>query len=305
VQTTTIMQNQGLQTKDNDISTAKQIDKAVNELLEKSKELGAFERALQKAEIISLISDALDKSDKMGHIMKMQGKQFGFKTDSRSPEGYSLEIVKNCLIEATIRGVEPTGNMFNILGGNCYITKEGCKHILNRMGIPFRIQPSLSKMIDGNVCVVPMNMIWVTKDNKEHKKYLEVPVTLHKNKEGGIITNEAARKGMAERDAMAYLIEELTGTPMPIGEVEQNTTIDTVATEIKSESLGQKQEQQKEIATANQKEQELFDKHIGKSVSKESLRKRAEQCYKQLNKSLEFYNLDLYNKLLETLPETA
>ena len=290
-------ENTQLQTK----TTAKAIDVAVNELITQSKEMGAFERALKKSEIIAMISDALDASGQMGAVMKMQGKQFGFRTDSQVPEGYPQETVKNCLIEATLRGVEPTGNMFNILGGNCYITKEGCKHILNRMGIPYKIQSALSKMLDNNICVVPMNLIWFDKTGKENKKYLEIPVTLKKNKEGGIVTKEEARKGMAERDALAWLIEDLTGTPMPIGEV-VNETVDTIGHEVKGNVVDS--EPEKPHATPEQ--QTKFDSYISKSTELSRLDVRAKACADQLNVIFtDYYDLTVYNELRIKLTNPA
>ena len=73
-------------------------------------------------------------ADMMGDIMALQGSPLGFLTDrDRSKEGkpgYPVEIVKEVLIEAVVRGFRPVGNEFNIIAGRFYAAQNGLQRIL-------------------------------------------------------------------------------------------------------------------------------------------------------------------------------
>jgi hypothetical protein len=63
----------------------------------------------------------------MGVIMNLRGSSLGFRTDrdwKQPHEQYSLEVVKECAIEAILRGAQLVGNEFNIISERCYLTKE-------------------------------------------------------------------------------------------------------------------------------------------------------------------------------------
>lgn len=293
------MENKQLQTQNLSLTAAEKIDTAIGTMLAESKNMGAFKRAIAKAEIIAMIDHELDESGSMASIMKMQGKQYGFKTDSKSPQGYSQEIVKNCLIEAAIRGVEPTGNQFNILGGNCYITKEGCKHILTRMNIAYRLMCSLSRKVEGGMTIVPVLVIWIDPSTqKEKKKELDIQVTVFEG-----VTKESAKEGMAKRDAMAWLIEELTGTPMPIGDLESSNAspVEFTAHEVVEKTVAQV-----EVKKADKKEQEKFDKYISKATNKEDLDNRVNQCVVNGGfASKEYFDDKVYNEKLTEFAKGA
>lgn len=61
----------------------------------------------------------------MTDIMLLQGTSLGFRTDKDRDRGYPVNTVKDAMIEALLKGVKVTGNQFNIIANNCYITKEG------------------------------------------------------------------------------------------------------------------------------------------------------------------------------------
>ena len=63
--------------------------------------------------------------EQMKAVMSLQGTRLGFLTDKDSKGGYDEATVKECLIEAILRGVYPVMNEFNIIASNMYITKEG------------------------------------------------------------------------------------------------------------------------------------------------------------------------------------
>lgn len=59
----------------------------------------------------------------MKDVMALQNTSLGFRTDQQG--GYDQSIVKDCVIEALLRGVPLAGNCFNIISKRAYITKEG------------------------------------------------------------------------------------------------------------------------------------------------------------------------------------
>lgn len=104
------------------------IDK-INSALQQARDISAnvndFGIQLKIAEYIKQIHESLD-DDCMTTLMFLQNKSIGFLTDKFYPE----EVVKNCIVEAMIRGLRPVGNEFNILAGRFYATKEGLQRLL-------------------------------------------------------------------------------------------------------------------------------------------------------------------------------
>ena len=112
--------------------------------------LKGFEKAYVLADATNKLQTLLTP-DFMKPIMALQGNKLGFKTDKDAEKGYSESIVKNCIIEAVLTGVQPVGNQFNIISGNCYITKEGFKYLLdNYEGLSYEIIPKLPRINSDN-----------------------------------------------------------------------------------------------------------------------------------------------------------
>lgn len=64
-------------------------------------------------------------------IANLGGTALGFRHDLETRgQKYSPEIVRDCAIEALMRGVSLTGNQFNIIAARCYITREGYQSLL-------------------------------------------------------------------------------------------------------------------------------------------------------------------------------
>lgn len=64
-------------------------------------------------------------------IANLGGTALGFRHDLETRgQKYSPEIVRDCAIEALMRGVSLTGNQFNIIAARCYLTREGYQSLL-------------------------------------------------------------------------------------------------------------------------------------------------------------------------------
>jgi hypothetical protein len=84
---------------------------------------GHFMRAFRMAAGIRALRDAIT-SQMMREIMSLQGSKLGFRTDKDRDSGYPENVVKDCAIEAALRGAHWVGNEFNIISGSCYLTRE-------------------------------------------------------------------------------------------------------------------------------------------------------------------------------------
>lgn len=84
---------------------------------------GQFKQALVMAAAVRKMQEEIS-DPMMSDIMALQGTALGFRTDKDTANGYPLNVVKQCLIEATINGARPIGNEFNIISGRVYLTKE-------------------------------------------------------------------------------------------------------------------------------------------------------------------------------------
>ena len=67
-------------------------------------------------------------------IMELKNSNLGFKTDEASrKKPYTIGEIRNCVIEALMRGLSIDNNEFNIISGNQYTTKNGFTSLLNKL----------------------------------------------------------------------------------------------------------------------------------------------------------------------------
>lgn len=96
---------------------------------------GQLRKSLLVAEGIKKL-DALITNEVMAPIMYLRGRKIGFVTDRDNKpanEQYKVAEVKEVFIEATLKGLSPAGNQFNIISSGLYIAKNGYTHLLNQM----------------------------------------------------------------------------------------------------------------------------------------------------------------------------
>lgn len=173
----------------------------------------------------------------MKPIMDLQGNRLGFKTDKDIAQGggkgpgYPEEVVKNCLIEAVLMGVQPFGNQFNIIAGNSYITKEGFGFLLaNYKGLYYEITPDLPRINgDKTSAAIDMNIEWTLEGVTKTKK---IPFPIKMNAYMGT----DAVIGKATRKARAWLYNTITGSEMPEGDT-QDIDAKIISTEIKNPAI--------------------------------------------------------------------
>lgn len=106
-----------------------QLDKRVQVACEALDLKSNFERTIAFGVALKDLREALDSSI-MTRICKLQNTRLGFKTDK--PDGYNQDVVKDCIIEACVHGLQIVGNMFNIIAGQMYVTREGVSYLLRK-----------------------------------------------------------------------------------------------------------------------------------------------------------------------------
>jgi len=184
-------------------------------------ELSTFKRTLSIARAIGDLRSLLTPKV-MEPIMNLQNTSLGFKTDQPSG-GYQLDVVRDCLIEACLRGVYPIGNEFNIIARQCYITKEGFGHKLRDVaGLSYTITPGIPRIAGENGAIITMAIDW-TYNGKTQTKELQLAIRVNKMMGADAIVGKATRK------ARAWLYTTVTGQEVGDGEVEAPIIIDVEA----------------------------------------------------------------------------
>lgn len=187
--------------------------------------LTGFERAYAIAESIGKLQELLTP-EYMAPIMKLQGNKLGFKTDKDKTGGYPMDVVKNCLIEAVLIGVQPYGNQFNIIAGNCYLTKEGCGYSLNNFrGLSYKLICSLPRInADKTSASVEATIKW-TINGKEEAEIIPIPIKMDAYTSVDAVIGKATRKGRA------WLLSTVSGIEIPEGDITDITYVDMTGKE--------------------------------------------------------------------------
>lgn len=213
--------------------------------------LAGFNKAFLMASGIAQLKELLTP-EYMAPIMQLQGSKLGFRTDKdlnkdRTPgPGYPMEVVKNCLIEAVLMGLQPTGNQFNIIAGNCYPTKEGTGYILNNFkGLKYQIICSLPRTNNEKTsAAVDVTIKW-TLNGESNEEIVPIAIKMDQWTSVDSLVGKATRKGRA------WLISRITGSEITDGEIE-DTEGKIVSTKINKPSKSdQEHEIERDIALFN------------------------------------------------------
>ena len=199
------------------------LDKAAASGLLAQKEVSQFKRAFMIAEAIGELRNILTPKV-MEPFMKLQNTSIGFKADGK----YPVDVVRDCVIEATLKGVYTVGNEFNIISGQCYITKEGYFHkLLDIPNFTWIETPAIPRIGD-NGAIIKVKLEWTLKGQKSEKE-LELAIRVNKGMGCDAIIGKAIRK------ARAWLYTTVTGQEIGDGDVD-GEIIDVSAHEAQNKS---------------------------------------------------------------------
>lgn len=191
------------------------------------RELPQMKQAIKLAGGVRAMRLAL--SDKVVEelFMPLQGTPLGFRTDKDTERGYPVGAVKECVIEALIRGFQVVGNEFNIIAGRAYFTKEGFERKVRQFpGLTnLDLRPGVPTQKEGGA-LVPYRATWLLQG-----KPMELVRDLVKNDRGELVGDERipirvnggmgadAILGKAKRKILAQIFELISGTTIPDGDV--------------------------------------------------------------------------------------
>lgn len=253
-----------------------------------SADINNIENSLVVANAIGFMQQALTPKI-MEPIMNLQGSKLGFKTDrdlvknqstgkyEKGP-GYPLEVVKNCFIEMSLIGLLPTGNMWNIIGGNSYVTKEGGTHLLKKLkdfkqAISFVDVKQSEDKLTANVKA----LIKWTINGESNTEEVNFPVKSDK------FTTFDALIGKADRKAKMWLYNKVSGLNIADGdadeiptfeslqkqtvkEVSQNKQYDRVVSHIDNDSTISLDELSKCLPAIREQDHDLIEKYSRKHI---------------------------------------
>lgn len=107
---------------------------------------GKFAKAFALAKGIRQLREMIT-AQMMEDVLPLMNTALGFRTDKdpnrptwnaqagrkEAPQPYPMETVKECLIEAVLRGANPVGNEFNIISGQAYMTRQFYQRIVGQI----------------------------------------------------------------------------------------------------------------------------------------------------------------------------
>lgn len=107
-----------------------------------------FEKGLLIAEGMNHLRGAMTQ-EVVAPLVALQGSGLGFRTDKDKEGGYAWDVIRDCTIEAWLRGFYHVGNEFNVIAGRFYGAKAGferkCKSFPGCSGFTFyRGRPEMS-----------------------------------------------------------------------------------------------------------------------------------------------------------------
>lgn len=117
--------------------------------------VGNVAAAFNAVGVVTLLREALTNDIMDAVFMPLMNTKIGFMTDHTGKPNskgqtlplYSRDVVRDCIIDAVIIGLLPTGNQFNILAERMYPTKEGYTALLKNwaLGILLRLGKTRAK----------------------------------------------------------------------------------------------------------------------------------------------------------------
>lgn len=207
-----------LQVSSKQSETASMIE-AITQRYQLSEKIGnRFERMFVMASAMGELRRCLS-TEALAAAMQLQGTALGFKTDKDREGGYPPEAVKECLIEAVLRGVYPVGNEFNIISGRAYITKEGYTRLVGEIkGLTnLRLIPGVPATTGGGA-LVPYIATWMLNGKAQRLDCVEGRDSGGNKIDGRIAVRVNANMGVdaiigkATRKMLKRVYEYITGS---------------------------------------------------------------------------------------------
>jgi hypothetical protein len=189
-----------------------------------------------RQKLLDLLSD-----DLIDFLKGLQGSPLGFRTDKDDKGGYDKHVIRTVAAQALISGLRMTDNEVNIIGGNLYAAKEGCRRLVKETagltdldfipGIPEVVYGEPIKKHGKNgeytvqrcVAYVPA-IVKYRLNGKQFEERYEGDYRVVVKIDGG---GEDMAIGKAERKVYKRLAEKLSG--IKLGDDDDDQPIDVTA----------------------------------------------------------------------------
>jgi hypothetical protein len=185
---------------------------------------GSILAQLEVAANIETLRTLFDDPQIKARIIALQDAPIGFRTD-KDPKiknfktgqyntPYPYEIVKDIVIEASLRGLQLVGNQFNIIAGRFYCTKEGFEGLIRKLDFVADFRPVIGVPItkSGGV-IVECSATW--KQNGSGRD-IQASIPIKENSTG----TADQYIGKATRKLLKRCYEMMTGNSISDGDAE-------------------------------------------------------------------------------------
>lgn len=205
---------------------AKKIDDIARGAVDLFKDAGSFEAEIAVAQTMADMR-ALLTPEVMAPIMALMNSDIGFRTDRdpkvtpKDKEGnpmqpYSMEVVRDCVIEAKLRGFHIVGNEMNIIAARFYGCKNGFRRkVTTGKGVTdFRDTYDVPRLVGDKGAIVKCKATW-RKDGTEQSLEREFPIRVNAGMGADAIL------GKCQRKLLAAVHDRLMGIVTPEGEANE------------------------------------------------------------------------------------
>lgn len=184
--------------------------------------------AFSAAQIIMLMREALTDEVMATIFMPLMNSKVGFRTDRDGRPNkrgevqplYTINVVRDAIIDAALIGLRPTGNQFNIISGTMYPTKEGYTSLLKKIGAKYVIDIMQNQSKDPAFAEFPCKISYSFNGEKNS---LTINATVRRDQ----YASYDQLRGKAERRAKKALYEYLTGTDYGEADETSSRPLDT------------------------------------------------------------------------------
>lgn len=196
-----------------------------------------FGAAFTAVNVVSLLRKALTQEVMETVFMPLMNTKIGFLTDRNGRPNsrgevkplYSVEVVRDAVIDAVAIGLLPTGNQFNIIAERMYPTKEGYTALLRKLGVKYFIDVSYDKSQTQGFAEIPCK---ITYQYNGEKNGFSIVATVKKDN----YSSPDQLRGKAERRAKKALYEYITGCDFGDADEDSSRIVDAEAEEIKEQA---------------------------------------------------------------------
>jgi len=217
--------------------------------------------ALNVAQGLADLRELFDSPEIKPRILALQDKAIGFRTDKDPAVNnrktgqpnvpYGWEVVRDCCIEATLKGLQLVGNQMNIISTRMYATKEGYEGLIRKQKQITDFAPTIHvprAAGNGNGVLIECEATW-NHDGKPQSIKATIPV-----KTDDYSTIEQSL-GKATRKFYKRCYERMTGNSIGDGdatEVDGDVIVEPQAKTVASEFKPRKPRTEKQATPATE-----------------------------------------------------